>query len=70
MLDLHTFERRRGNTTAWYTTTWYRLHSTLKVGKDCHHNMSVEAHVKIICYEGTTKQILKGNHYLVYNQDW
>jgi hypothetical protein len=46
------------------------LHSTLKVGKDCHHTMSVEAHVKIICYEGTTKQILKGNHYLVYNQDW
>ena len=29
MLDLDTFERRRGNTTAWYTTTWYRLHLTL-----------------------------------------
>jgi hypothetical protein len=44
MLEFDTFERRRGNTTTWYTTTWYRLNLTLKAGKNCHHIMSVEAH--------------------------
>jgi hypothetical protein len=23
ILELDTFERKRGNTTTWYTTTWY-----------------------------------------------
>jgi hypothetical protein len=44
ILELDTFERRRGNTTTWYTTTWYQLHLILYAGNDCHHIMSVEAH--------------------------
>jgi hypothetical protein len=34
ILELDTFERRRGNTTTCDTTTWYILHLILYVGKD------------------------------------